>query len=145
MPRGKIKNNKIDAVFSKLVRERAEYKCEAAGWNGVVCKGNMECSHHIGRAKRGTRWLPDNSACHCSAHHWHFTNNPLEHAEWVRFHLGADNYAALRLHANQTHKLTNSDKERIYENLKGSLRAMEEERKENNRKGRIEFDSPYAF
>ena len=44
--------NKLDALWSSLVKERAGYVCEHCGVQGL----RMEAAHVCGRRHRGTRW-----------------------------------------------------------------------------------------
>ena len=44
--------NKLDQLWSEIIKNRAGYKCEHCGISGV----RMEAAHVVGRRHRGTRW-----------------------------------------------------------------------------------------
>lgn len=83
--------NKLDELWSQIIKNRAGYRCEHCGISGV----RMEAAHVVGRRHRGTRWgcwvawtkeIRDNGAhydfaghCLCHGCHQHFDEHgPLE-------------------------------------------------------------------
>ena len=125
-----------DTVFSKLIRERACQRCEACG-----STESLQCSHHISRRYKLLRWHPLNAACHCATCHYHFTNDPILHGEWIEAHLG-DDLPNLRVMKQAVGRMKKHELADITANLKASLKAMEAERAAGVT-GRIEFESPY--
>ena len=86
----KVKRDKRDDVFSKLVRERAENSCE---WCGKYCgpkheNGRLDCSHIFSRRHMATRWHPDNAVAHCFSCHLKYGENPLAASRWLVDHFG---------------------------------------------------------
>tara|TARA_R110000868_G_scaffold80082_1_gene227738 strand:- start:910 stop:1350 length:441 start_codon:yes stop_codon:yes gene_type:complete len=139
---GGIKISKQDRIFSKLIRERAGWKCERCGTQYDAHSAGLHCSHIFTRRAVGCRWLPDNACAQCYACHMWFGSNPILGGEWAKEYLGADKLNTLRRRFHATTKLSKADKEEIYTNLKAeydrllSLRAQ-------GKTGRLEFNSPY--
>mgnify|MGYP001584862870 CR=1 len=118
----KIKRDKIDTVFSNLVRERAEWVCE-------VCKKffpegrrqALHCSHFYSRRHRGLRWHPVNAAAMCFGCHDHLGGNPVEFARWVEKHLGKPAAGKLRRWSKRIVKFSKPEREEIHAFLKDEL------------------------
>lgn len=120
----RISIDKRDTVFSKLIRLRARWTCEACSTYFQHGHG-LQCSHFFGRRHKSTRWDPDNAAAHCFGCHRRFTENPLEFAAWIRRYLGDVRYEALQLRHSQIAKRTKSELEALYQHLKNELAALE--------------------
>jgi hypothetical protein len=116
-----MKRDKLDAVFSDLVRGRANWRCEVCG---AGRDAHLECSHIFGRAKISVRWHPDNATCLCHHHHRQFTQHPLYHAEWVREKFGVKFYDRLIRLANTPRHFKRAEKEAIYRAYKVTLAQM---------------------
>lgn len=92
----KKETNKLDKLWSKLVRLKAKNKCE------YCYKKERLNSHHIfSRSNRSTRWDVNNGVCLCVGHHT-FGNMsahkaPLEFAEWLKEKRGEQWYNELRM------------------------------------------------
>ena len=69
-------------------------------------------------------------------------DNPLLHAEWVKAHLGEEDYARLKLLAERVMPLKKHDHKEIIANLKASLKHMQSQRAAGET-GRLEFEDPY--
>lgn len=67
---------KADKLAGDLVRARGE--CQASGKDSVVCKGNLQWCHIIGRSNHRLRWEMWNALCMCQAHHLYYTHRPEE-------------------------------------------------------------------
>lgn len=140
----KIKLDKRDILFSKLVRERAEWACEFCGKHyGPGDTRGLECAHIYGRSRKGLRWHPDNAVALCTGHHMYFTGNPLEFSEWITGHIGKKRAAALRIMAAETFTTSKPILDDIHANLKVELERMTAERM-NGKRGRLGFASPYS-
>lgn len=120
----KIRIDKRDTIFSKIIRLRARWTCEACGQYFPLGHG-LQCSHFFGRRHRSTRWDPDNAAAHCFGCHRRFTENPLEFAAWVRKYLGDTRYEMLQERHNRVIKRNKHDLEFLYQHLKQQLAALE--------------------
>lgn len=123
----KIKLDKIDKVFSQLIRRRASWRCEKCGtYYPEGQRQGLHCSHIFGRAKKSTRWSEINAVAHCHGCHAYLTANPVEFTEWARGYLGEETFTKLRVQANQPARLTNAIKEEIYQDLKAQLQTQGE-------------------
>lgn len=141
-----MKIDKRDQVFSKLVRERANWQCEMCGTKYPPPTTSLHCSHIFSRRARSTRWLPENAAAHCFACHLWFGANPILGGEWAQKHLekhGVD-LEQLKRRFYEIEKLSKNDLEDIYQNLKSEYERMLSLRAEG-KTGRIEFSSPYPM
>lgn len=130
------KEYRLDAVFSKLVRERAENTCERCGNQSR----KMDCSHLYGRRMRSSRWAPENAACHCTTCHRELTEKPVLFAEWIVKHLGEERASELRLKAHAQRKRTAAEKRDLLEKMNEEYKRMIKLRAEGVR-GRIEFET----
>ena len=139
----KIKTDKLDILFSKLIRERASWCCEFC--HNHYPPGNtrgLECAHIYGRARKGMRWHPLNAVSLCTGHHMYFTANPLEFFEWVEKHIGGENLIRLRHMAAESFKVSQPVLREIHENMKAEWARVQQLRKDGQA-GRIEFEGPY--
>lgn len=73
MGRKTIKNATIDTTFSKLIRERDDYRCQLPKCphckNLSLRNGGAECSHYRGRRYLAGRWHGDNCLALCHPAH----------------------------------------------------------------------------
>jgi len=131
-----MKRCKRDVVFSFLVRERAEYKCEYCGKDGRV-----ECCHIYGRRDRKLRWNGLNAVSLCSYHHRYFSEHPAEFMSWLESYVGDGVLEILRERHNDNRvKYSKVDREDIHKHLKAEYEVMMEKRKDGVT-GRIEFQN----
>lgn len=147
--RGGIKRTKYDILFSELVRERADWKCEY-GQNTHCNNGHrdfrddgqtLHCSHLFGRRSQGIRTHPNNAFAHCLSCHQFLEENPVIFAEWAREQLGDDLYDRMRYLANKVTKLTKFDKEIIHKHYLSEKKRIKKLR-DDGTMGRIEFYLP---
>jgi len=120
----KIRIDKRDTVFSKLIRLRARWNCERCGRYFQHGHG-LQCSHFYGRRHRATRWDIDNAAAHCFGCHKRLGENPMEFAAWIRGYLGDVRYEALTERHRKIVKRTKAELEELYEHFKRELAALE--------------------
>ena len=134
-----VKEKRLDALFSLLIRGRADYTCEArVTKNCDGSYGKMDCSHFFGRRHRSTRFFPGNAACHCSTCHRWLTENPYEFGKWIEEHLGADKTQVLRLRAHTTLKRSPAQTRDLFNEMTAALKDMQE-RRAMGLTGRLEF------
>ncbi len=138
----KIKRDKRDDVFSKLVRERAENSCE---WCGKYCgpkheHGRLDCSHIFSRRHMATRWHPDNAVAHCFTCHKKYGENPVAATRWLIEQFGQGYVDLLEEKKNTIRKFTKADKEDLYKHYKEEYAVMMNKRLFGI-VGRIEFES----
>ncbi len=120
-----IKRDKIDKVFSDLVRERDNWTCQRC--NKYYPEGQrrgLHCSHIFSRRHRATRWEPYNAVAHCYACHEYLGGNPVKFDQWARQYWGNYVIDMLDEKHNQIIKLTKKDKTELYEHLKSEYKKM---------------------
>ena len=135
-----MRRDPLDAVFSSLVRERADWNCEVCGLNFRSNPIGLHASHCFGRIRRSVRWDPDNAAAHCAADHLRLGASPLDMSEWFLDHLGEDRTAALRIRAGKPIKLSKPQKADLLAHYRSELKRLKALRDEG-RRGRIEFSA----
>lgn len=138
----KIKSDKLDRIFSKLVRERAGWRCERCGTQYEPHSQGLHCSHLMSRRCLALRWHPSNAVAHCYACHLWFGGNPLLAADWIDGHCGRETASFLRTTFHQYVPVKSADKIEILANLEREYDRMLSERVAG-KLGRIEFESPY--
>lgn len=114
----KIKIDKLDVLFSKVVRRRAIANmggCEYCGERRA-----LQCSHFIGRRKRNTRYDLDNACGLCFSCHQYLDEHPYEHVAFWEKRLGTEKLEELVRKGNMIAR--NIDKDAIEKYL---LRQLE--------------------
>ena len=135
----RVKEGRLDTLFSLLIRGRVDYTCEArVTTNCDGSYGQMQCSHLFGRRHRSTRFFPTNAACHCSSCHRYLTENPYEFGKWIERHLGKQGAEELRLRAHTTLKRSPAQTRDLFNEMTVALRDMQE-RRAMGLTGRLEF------
>lgn len=140
----KLRILKADVLFSRLVRERAEWRCEKC--QKFFPEGErqgLQCSHLIGRRNKAVRWHPLNAVAHCFYCHKYLTENPIEFHSWIKAHLTPGEFAELTLTAMKPIRLDPAFKAHIERNLQRELDNMIIQRQHYKPAGRLEFQSPY--
>lgn len=94
----RIKLDKLDILFSKIVRQKADNHCEYCGKYTPIKK--LQCSHYHGRRKRSVRWDFDNACAVCFGCHLFLGENPYAHTEFFKKRLGSDRFEQLNIRAN---------------------------------------------
>lgn len=125
----RIKLDKLDILFSKVVRMRAIADtggCEYCGTQKYpITKEDgtefpawkqLHCSHYVGRRHRGTRWDLDNASGICFPCHIRLGGLPFVHTEWFKKRLGSKKFDELNIRAETIAK--NIDKEALKASLK---------------------------
>ena len=149
---GGIKRDKYDKLFSKLVRERANWKCEYAGRQYCsfgqrdfsLDSDSMKVlhnSHLFGRRSTGTRLHPDNGFSHCHQCHQYLGEHPAYFARWAEEKLGKEKYERLLLLANKPTKMSKFDKEIIHKHYLAEMKRIKALRMDGET-GRLEFYLP---
>ena len=134
-----MKRDKLDIIFSKLVRERADWTCEMCGKKFPEDAPNLHCSHIYGRRYRSTRWHGNNATAMCFACHRSVTEQPLEFSAWVLATFGEGHCTALKTRRNAILKLSKPEKEEFYQFMKAQLERLKEKRNDGET-GRLEFE-----
>jgi hypothetical protein len=109
---------KLDLLFSKYIRDRADNKCEYCGKTGRV-----ECHHGVvHRRYMNTRYEPDNCIVLCGGCHRFFSDFPKINIEFFRKKIGSDRMEQLEILARSQVK---PDLEQIEADLKVKIKKME--------------------
>jgi predicted restriction endonuclease len=66
----------------------------------------LQAAHIFSRNNRSTRWDFFNILCLCAKHHFWAHQNPILFTEWVKEHLGDENYEALKIRAKSPRHFT---------------------------------------
>lgn len=102
----RIKITSLDALFSKYIRWiRDKGICQRCLKAYKPPSSALHCSHFWGRARKSTRFDPDNVAALCYGCHMHFTANPVEHRDFFFKRLGCKKYDLLMLRACNPSKM----------------------------------------
>ncbi|WP_265524641.1 hypothetical protein [Providencia rustigianii] len=136
-----LKRDKLDIVFSQLVRERANYVCDYCGRQFRHEPSKLHCSHFKSRRHKSTRYHPFNAFAHCVGCHRKLGEDPHEfnaHAVITYSEMTIDRVARL---AGTSVKLKPWQMDELYQHMKNELKRMQELRAEGFM-GRIEFTLP---
>ncbi len=87
--------NYLDDLTRQAIRKRG--KCERCG-----SRKNLQVSHIYTRTYKETRWMPLNLLLLCASCHFWGHRNPILFTEFVREHLGEENYEKLKVAARKT-------------------------------------------
>ena len=109
--------NKLDKICSDLVRSRGI--CERCGPARYYEFSQLQCAHIYSRTYRNTRWDLKNLLSLCASCHFWGHKNPIEFADWVRDHIGQENWQELRRRRNEIKRWTVNEMVEYYETLKG--------------------------
>ncbi len=115
----RLRVDKMDTLFSKLVRSLAGWKCELCGSTGI----QLHCHHFVGRRYLQTRYLLENAISVCVSCHNQLEDFPLLSKDVFVKRVGSDRAEQLEILARKGAK--GVDKEKIFEELKEKLRGLE--------------------
>jgi len=116
---------KLDTLWSKLVKIRARFKCE-------VCKrkdSQLNSHHIVGRTNRSLRWDLRNGVCLCVGHHKFLTQSAHEDPEWFRNWLmenRGEDFDYVNQKKNTIKKWTDSEKDELIKEFKEREKEYEE-------------------
>lgn len=122
----RIKVDKTDTLFSKLIRER-DGRCKRCGKSkehGI----KLECSHYWSRGNKATRWSPMNCDTLCWYCHMSMEGNKQgEYRDIKLKELGTRKYNQLEKRARSVVKCGKYEKELVHSYiLKNGLDGLEE-------------------
>jgi len=96
----KPKIRPVDTLFSKYIRERANWKCEVCGRDYSQEHQKLDCCHYKGRGRESTRFDPQNCIAACKGCHWKFHEDKRLHDEFMLKRLGQRDFDLLVLRSN---------------------------------------------
>lgn len=133
-----LKRDKLDDVFSQLVRERSNWVCECCQRDFSMERGALHCSHIYGRVHRGTRWHPFNALSHCFACHGRLGMEPRLMSMHAEYELGAGTIERVSQLAMAPAHWTADQLEDLYHHYRKELQRIVLARIEGDNR-RIEF------
>lgn len=126
-----VKRDKLDDIFSKVIREAWDYTCSNCEVNYRHDKGFLDCAHIHSRLHRSTRWDAHCGAVAlCKTCHHHYTIHPIEWSGFCRRVLGDENYDDAKRRTWEVRKFTKAEKEEMYQHYKAQLKYLERLRAE---------------
>ena len=135
-----MKRDKLDAIFSNMVRERVNWTCETCKkYYPEGHRQGLHCSHVFGRRAVATRWHPENAIAQCYHCHKMGEEDRKGFVEWVSKEMGRGRYERLRQIWHKPVKWSKKLREEIYRDYKKKYQVMEDERN-GGFLGRIEFE-----
>ena len=99
-----LKRSPLDALFSELVRERANWICESCAIELRHEPKRMHCAHIYSRRHVRIRHDPINAFCLCAKCHFEYTDKPLEFATFTVQKIGQAMADQLSILARTVHK-----------------------------------------
>jgi len=134
-----MKRDKLDDVFSKLIRERSDYNCEECGTNYRYRPQGLHCSHFWTRSNKSTRWHPENACAHCYGCHRKLSGSPVTFTDRIKQFLG-NRFDLVRRYTHAPVKFSKLEREDIYRFYKKELLRVQDLRA-SGVCGRIEFST----
>jgi hypothetical protein len=130
-PTLKSTKTKLDKLLRDIVKERADWTCEACGIKSED-PYFMQWSHHLSCRYYKTRWHPENAACHCGKCHERFTGDPVAHRKEIIRLIGDGMYTMLRqrIDDSSTKPPNVSERLEMIEHYKIQLAELEIKRKD---------------
>jgi len=94
----RVRQRKNDTLFSRYIRELANWQCAACGKDYSDNHQGLHCSHYFSRRKENTRFDTDNSIALCIYHHnlWGHGDGRAEYTEFMIKKLGQEGFDLLR-------------------------------------------------
>lgn len=124
-----MKRDKIDKLFSLMVRERDNWTCQRCGkYYPEGSRQGLHCSHIFSRRHRSTRWEPLNAVAHCFSCHQYLGGNPVLFNDWARDYLGNETVDMLTEKHRVIIKLTEADKRDMYTFMRREYNRMIDDR-----------------
>ena len=120
----RVKRDKRDDLFSKMVRTRDGYYCVKCGVKHEETSTGLHCSHNVPRRYLRLRWLPLNALSLCFACHQWYGSEPYESGKWLEGHIGKRNMKTLLSMKQQKLKISKVVKEDIYAILKEDRKSQ---------------------
>jgi len=131
----KVKRDKIDKVFSELIRRKAKGVCAVSKVMPDICKSpinkwkyGMDCSHtEFGRRNQSTRFSFLNCDAVCKGCHRKLGESSIFASSFKYKQLGARKFNELTDESNKVCKRSKADKEDLYKDLKEQLKELDQD------------------
>lgn len=119
MVRRVMKRDKLDALFSNLIRESYNWTCCKCGkYFPEGQRQGLHASHIFSRRHQLLRHHPDNVVAHCYTCHQWYGSNPVLGGAWATAFLGQGVIEMLTERMRERRKYTKADKEEAYKHYK---------------------------
>lgn len=112
--------DKLDAKYSKYVRERDNWRCITPNHQ---CSDVIQCGHLIKRGKIWTRYDDDNCYAQCSTHNFMHNQYPEIMTEAVIMRIGEQKYLDLVKRSKNLQRFARAELEQVEEYL--DIKIME--------------------
>jgi 5-methylcytosine-specific restriction endonuclease McrA len=122
----KSRRDKVDTVFSLVVRARDNHTCQNPKCGKTRAETVIQCSHIYSRRHKATRWDEKNAKALCFKCHLDWHSNPTEARELALTWMSEEELDALARKAWTPTKIRKDEKEEIYKRLKARLEELEE-------------------
>lgn len=119
-----MRRDKLDAVFSEVVRESFDWTCAWCGKKYTPPTLALHCSHLFSRRHKSVRCSSINAVAHCFACHQKYGGNPIEGGSWARKFLGETTYEILIAKKNKVVKWNKTLKDELYAHWKSELARL---------------------
>lgn len=122
-----MKRNKLDILFSTLVRKKANYTCERCHkYYPEGYRRGLDCSHYMGRMNKSTRYDPDNGDCLCRGCHAFFEERKQTlYRDWKIEKHGLDAVDVIEKKSREICKITKKQEKEIEEYLKSEIEKLD--------------------
>jgi len=137
----KIKIDRVDSAFSKLIRTRVDWHCEVCGtYYPEGKRQGLHCSHFHGRAIKSTRFCPVNCTAMCYGCHRKMESQPYQFNQWMIDHIGQREFDRLVERANTLVRFRDKDRQEMLAHFKAELERLQSLR-DRGKTGRLEFSA----
>ena len=120
-----MKRDKLDALFSTLIREAYNWTCCRCGkYFPEGSRQGLHASHIYSRRHTLLRHHPDNVVAHCYPCHSWYGSNPVQGGGWAVEYLGVGVIQMLEDRLRERRKYTKADKEEIYQHYKAEAERV---------------------
>lgn len=122
----RIKTDKADALFSKMIRERDNWTCVFCGTVYEPPTSGLQCSHFWGRSNKKTRFDPLNCDALCyGCHVRHEGNKQGYYRDFKLEQLGTKEYKSLEKRARSIASFGEKEKKACYKVLQSQYANRE--------------------
>ena len=127
MKKRKGVDGKLDIAWSRLVKLRANMKCEI---ENCTHKPTLNSHHIFSRKNASTRWDLENGLCLCIGHHtmsskFSAHGNPIAFTYWLEERKGRDFIDELSVKAHSTKKWAKFEKEELLIELNNEIKGYD--------------------
>ena len=119
----KVRIDPLDTLFSRVVRLKADGRCEYCLQSFPLEK--LQTSHFHGRRKLSTRFDFENVCAVCYSCHNFFHEHPNMHVAFFEKRLGTERFEALNIRANMIIKMSVHDRHELKKKLKDMIKELE--------------------